>query len=105
MMLVFHIILRNSKAKKFNDKGVKNMLPCWGPVAHIYNPSYSGGRDQEDHSSKPVQANSLRDLILKKTITKKKAGEVAQGIGPEFKQPQSPVLKKKKDRTQKRNNQ
>jgi hypothetical protein len=40
MMLVFHIILRNSKAKKFNDKGVKNMLPCWGPVAHIYNPSY-----------------------------------------------------------------
>jgi hypothetical protein len=22
-------------------------------VAHVYNPSYSEGRDQEDHSSKP----------------------------------------------------
>jgi hypothetical protein len=22
-------------------------------VAHTYNPSYSGGRDQEDHGSKP----------------------------------------------------
>jgi hypothetical protein len=27
-------------------------------VAHAYNPSYSRGRDQEDHSSKPAQANS-----------------------------------------------
>jgi hypothetical protein len=25
-------------------------------VAHTYNPSYSGGRDQEDHGSKPAQA-------------------------------------------------
>jgi hypothetical protein len=24
------------------------------PVAHAYNPSYSGGRDQEDHGSKPA---------------------------------------------------
>jgi hypothetical protein len=28
------------------------------PVAHAYNPCYSGGRDQEDHSSKPARANS-----------------------------------------------
>jgi hypothetical protein len=41
------------------------------PVAHSYNPSYSGGRDQEDHSSKPAQANSAQDPILKKLITKK----------------------------------
>jgi hypothetical protein len=34
-------------------------------VAHAYNPSYSGGRDQEDQDLKPVQANSLRDLLLK----------------------------------------
>jgi hypothetical protein len=27
-------------------------------VAHICNPSCSGGRDQEDHGSKPAQANS-----------------------------------------------
>jgi hypothetical protein len=28
-------------------------------VAHAYNPSYSGGVDQEDHGSNPVWANSL----------------------------------------------
>jgi hypothetical protein len=25
-----------------------------GTMAHAYNPSYSGGRDQEDRSSKPA---------------------------------------------------
>jgi hypothetical protein len=39
---------------------------------------------------KPVQANSLRDLVLKKTHQKKKkkkkrAGGVAQDVGPKFK--------------------
>jgi hypothetical protein len=28
------------------------------PVAHTYNPSHLGGRDKEDHGSKPAQANS-----------------------------------------------
>jgi hypothetical protein len=48
------------------------------PVAHAYNSSYSGGKDQEDRSSKPVQANSSQDPILKKTrhTQKKKAGGV-----------------------------
>jgi hypothetical protein len=54
-------------------------------VAHACNPSYSTGRDQQDQGSKPTQANSLRDPILKNPITKKRAGGVAQGIGPEFK--------------------
>jgi hypothetical protein len=27
-------------------------------MAHAYNPSYSGGRDQEDHGSKPAPARS-----------------------------------------------
>jgi hypothetical protein len=36
------------------------------PVAHTYNPSYSGGRDQEDLSSKPAWSNSLWDPISKK---------------------------------------
>jgi hypothetical protein len=31
----------------------------WALVAHACSPSYSGGRDQEDHGSKPAQANSL----------------------------------------------
>jgi hypothetical protein len=40
-------------------------------VAHSYNPSYSGGRDQEDHHSKPTRANSSQDPISKKTFTRK----------------------------------
>jgi hypothetical protein len=43
----------------------------WAPVAHTCNPSYSGGRDQEDHGSKPAWANSSQDPILKNPITKK----------------------------------
>jgi hypothetical protein len=53
------------------------------PLALTYNLHYSGGRNQEDHSSKPAQPNS----------SQKRAGIVAQGVGPEFK-PQ--YLKKKK---------
>jgi hypothetical protein len=48
------------------------------------NPSYSGGRDQEDRASKPAQANSSQDPISKKAITKR-AGGVEQGVGSEFK--------------------
>jgi hypothetical protein len=60
-------------------------LGSWVPVAHAYNPSYSGGRDQEDLGSKPAQANSLWDPILKKVDHNKRASRVAQGVGPEFK--------------------
>jgi hypothetical protein len=44
-----------------------------------------GGRDQEDHSSKPAQANSSSDPISKIPNTKKRTGGMAQGVGPEFK--------------------
>jgi hypothetical protein len=54
-------------------------------VVYACNPSYSGGRDQEDCGSKPAWANSARDSILKKYPSQKRAGEVAQGVGPEFK--------------------
>jgi hypothetical protein len=54
-------------------------------VALVYNPSYSGGRDQDYHSLKPVRANSLQDPILKNLSQKNWAGAVAQGEGPEFK--------------------
>jgi hypothetical protein len=40
-------------------------------VAHACNPSYSGGRDQEDCSLKPARTNSSGDPILKISITKK----------------------------------
>jgi hypothetical protein len=51
--------------------GIENIL-SQEPVAHTYNPSYSGGRDQEDRSSKPVWANSSQDPISKKTHHKEK---------------------------------
>jgi hypothetical protein len=41
------------------------------PVAHTYNPSYSGGRDQEDPGLKAAQADSSRDPISKKPTTEK----------------------------------
>jgi hypothetical protein len=56
-------------------------------VAHAYNPSYSGGRDQQDHGLKPTQANTLRPYLKKKKKinNNKRAGGVAQGVGPDFK--------------------
>jgi hypothetical protein len=61
-------------------------------VAHTCNLSYSGGRDQEDGSSKPAQANSSQAPISKILITKR-VGGVAQVEGPQFK---SQYYKKKK---------
>jgi hypothetical protein len=54
------------------------------PVAHTCNLSYTEGRDQEDHSLKPAQANSSQGPISKNS-PQKKAGGVARGVGPEFK--------------------
>jgi hypothetical protein len=55
-------------------------------VAHACNSSYSGGRDQEDYSSKPARANSSETPYLEKTPSqkKKRAGGVAQDVGSEF---------------------
>jgi hypothetical protein len=44
-------------------------------VAHACNPSYSGGRDQE----------YLGSELSQKDPSQKRAGRVAQGVGPEFK--------------------
>jgi hypothetical protein len=79
-------------------------------MAHACNPRYLGGRDQLDHGLKPAWGNSSRDPISKNPITKKKktnrknpaqkrAGGVAQSVGPEFKpkhrkkKPKNKVLK------------
>jgi hypothetical protein len=40
-------------------------------MAHICNPNYSGGRDQEDSGSEPARANSLLRPYLEKTLHKK----------------------------------
>jgi hypothetical protein len=66
------------------------------PVVHTYNPSYSGGRDQEDCGSKPAHANSSWDHILKIPITKRASG-VIQSEDPKFK----PYGKKKKKKKKK----
>jgi hypothetical protein len=57
-----------------HKKEKKCRVRCWASVAHACNPSYSGGRDQEDQGSKSSQANSLRDPILKKPITERDGG-------------------------------
>jgi hypothetical protein len=74
-------------------------------VAHACNPSYSGGRVQEDHGSKPACANSARDHILKKPITNIELVEwlkvKALSSNPSTtknKNKKTPVLPKKKER-------
>jgi hypothetical protein len=66
-----------------------------GPLAHAYNPSNSGSRDEEDHSSKPAQ------IVLKtlswKYSTQKEAGQ--SDFKPQNCKPHPPkkdVNKKKK---------
>jgi hypothetical protein len=52
---------------KVSEWGLVALCSCEGQeekgepalVAHAYNPRNSGGRDQEDHGSKPVWAYSL----------------------------------------------
>jgi hypothetical protein len=53
-------------------------------MAHTYNPSYSGGRDQEDHGSKP-DGQIVLETQSQKNPSQKKAGGMTQGVGPEFK--------------------
>jgi hypothetical protein len=43
---------------KCHKLGGLNQQKCLAPVAHAYNPSYLGGRDQEGCGSKPAWANS-----------------------------------------------
>jgi hypothetical protein len=42
---------------------INNVILCWLPESHTYNPSYLGGRDQEDGGSNPAWGNSSRDPI------------------------------------------
>jgi hypothetical protein len=51
---------------------------------YFCNPSYAGSRDQEDHCSKPSQANSLQEPILKNP-SQKRAGGMIPDVDPELK--------------------
>jgi hypothetical protein len=55
-----------------------NLFLSWVLVAYASNPSYSGGRDQENHSSKPAPANSSKDPISKIPNTRKKKKQAWQ---------------------------
>jgi hypothetical protein len=48
----------------------KNRRQIWALVAHACNPSYSGGRDQEDHGSKPA-GQTVRETLSQKKPTGK----------------------------------
>jgi hypothetical protein len=58
---------KSSALKKKKEREIYS----WALVAHTCNPSYSGGRDQEDHNLKPAQTNTSQDPILKKTSQKR----------------------------------
>jgi hypothetical protein len=65
------------------------------PVAHTYNPSYSGGGDQEDLGLKPARANSSWDPVSNKPITEKgwQGGSTCRPLV------QTPVPQKKKKKS------
>jgi hypothetical protein len=71
-------------------------------VAHACDPSYSGGRDQDNHSSKPAWATSLQDPISTNAQHTHKRAGVVQGVGLESKKPQ--YFKKKKKEKGKESN-
>jgi hypothetical protein len=48
-------------------------------VAHVCNPSYSEGSDQENQGSKPTQA-IVSETLSQKYSTQKRAGGVAQEV-------------------------
>jgi hypothetical protein len=62
-------------------------------MAHACNPSYSGGRDQEDRDSSQLR-QIVYETLSRKDPSQKRTGGVAQGVGTEFK----PSTEKKKKR-------
>jgi hypothetical protein len=62
-------------SKTFQNAELKN-LSCRAPMATSVILVTLEGRDQEDCISKPAQANSSQDPILKKNPTQNRAGGV-----------------------------
>jgi hypothetical protein len=64
-------LMMDGKASKAVRSEIHSPEAC-GQVleAHACNPSYSGGRDQENCGSKPAWANSSMRTYLKKPFTK-----------------------------------
>jgi hypothetical protein len=58
----------NCKAGGFIE--IEKCKTSWAPVAYTCNPSYSGGRDQEDCGSKPGWA-TVHEPLSQKYLTQK----------------------------------
>jgi hypothetical protein len=80
---VFEWSCSNSRFQ-FPNLKIRQMKP-WVPVAHAYNPSYSGGRDWGITVQSQLGQIVCETLSQKKKKSQKRAGGVAQGVGPEFK--------------------
>jgi hypothetical protein len=67
-----HTIKVTDRLKKVNYVCLKEKV-SWVLVTYAYNPSYSGGRDQDNWRSKPAWGNTATRPYLgkKKKITKK----------------------------------
>jgi hypothetical protein len=102
-MVTLVLIFSRMKAvsRGTNKNNSRNTCPSRALVAHIYNPSYSGGKDQEDHSLKPAWANNSQDSISKNPIKKNWAGGMAQSEGLSS-SPQT-AKRKKRNKERKRN--
>jgi hypothetical protein len=48
-------------------------------VAHACNPSYLGGRDQEDHGLKPAPGKIVRETLSQKKPSHTQKNPVGQG--------------------------
>jgi hypothetical protein len=83
-----------SIARKLSSKSIS----CWAPVAHICYPSYSEGRDQEDHSSRLAPGKKFSKSITKKGWQSGSSGRTPayQVQGPECKSQYQKTKKKKK---------
>jgi hypothetical protein len=72
---------QNEVQIQFNSKSLSISLDrlgvCWMPLAHAYNPSYSGGRDQKDCTLRSAWINSSQGPISRIANTKRD-GEVTE---------------------------
>jgi hypothetical protein len=51
-------VIGKTESIKITTTFFKIRHASWAPVVHACNPSYSGGKDQEDHGLRLAQANS-----------------------------------------------
>jgi hypothetical protein len=65
---------KKNKTHGTNFYTVKRVIKNSGgraPVAHACNPTYSGGRDQEDHDLKPAWFRTVQKIPSQKTPSQK----------------------------------